>query len=123
MTVTVFHNPKCGTSRKLLDALAERGIEPVVVEYLKAGWTENQLTALLEKMGGARPRDILRRRETLAQDMGLLPEDTPDDLILHAMVQHPILVERPILETDTAAVVARPITRADALLQVLGARK
>ncbi|MEH6664368.1 MAG: arsenate reductase (glutaredoxin) [Brevundimonas sp.] len=116
MSVTVFHNPRCGTSRKLLAMLAERGIEPTVVEYLKAGWTEDQLTDLLARMGGARPRDILRRRETLAQDMGLLPEDTPDDLILHAMVQHPILVERPIIETDKGAVVARPITRADPLL-------
>ena len=116
MTVTVFHNPRCGTSRKLLAMLAERGVEPTVVEYLKAGWSEDQLAALLAKMGGARPRDILRRREILAQDMGLLPEDTPDELILHAMVQHPILVERPIMETDTAAVVARPIDRADPLL-------
>lgn len=116
MTVTVYHNPKCGTSRKLLAALAERGVEPRVVEYLKAGWTEDQLTALLAKMGGARPRDILRRRERLAQDMGLTAEDAPDDLILHAMVQHPILVERPILETERAAVVARPIERADPLL-------
>lgn len=116
MTVTVFHNPKCGTSRKLLAALDERGIEPMVVEYLKVGWTEEQLTALLAKMGGARPRDLLRRREILAQDMGLLPEDTPDELILHAMVQHPILVERPILETEKGAVVARPIDRADPLL-------
>lgn len=116
MTVTVFHNPRCGTSRKLLEALAERGIEPTVVEYLQTGWTEDRLKGLLAKMDGARPRDILRRREPLAQDLNLLPEDTPDELILAAMVRHPILVERPILETDAAAVVARPVERAEALL-------
>lgn len=116
MTVTVFHNPRCGTSKKLLAALAARGVQPVVVEYLKTGWTEDQLKGLLAKMGGARPADILRRREALAQDLGLTAEDVPDELLLDAMVRHPILVERPILETDAAAVVARPIERADPLL-------
>lgn len=116
MTVTVFHNPRCGTSRKLLEALEARGVEPVIVEYLKTGWTESQLDRLLAKMGGLRPRDILRRREALAQDLGLTAEDAPDELLMDAMVRHPILVERPILETDAAAVVARPIDRADPLL-------
>lgn len=110
MTVTIFHNPSCGTSRNTLAAIRERGIEPTVVEYLKAGWTKPQLTEILGKMGKT-PRDILRVRGTPAADLGLTDPATTDDAILEAMTQHPALVERPIVVTPKGAVLARPMER------------
>ena len=100
MTVTIFHNPACGTSRNTLAAIREAGIEPVVVEYLKAGWTRPQLTALLAKMGKT-PRDAL----------GLTSPDATDEQILDAMTKHPGLVERPIVDAPKGAVLARPFER------------
>ena len=110
MTVTIFHNPACGTSRNTLALLREKGLDPVVVEYLKAGWTVPQLEGLLKK-GGMTARDILRVRGTPAEDLGLTGPKTTDAAILEAMTQHPILVERPIVETGTGAVLARPMER------------
>jgi arsenate reductase len=105
--VTVFHNPACGTSRKTLELLRERGIEPKVVEYLKVGWTLAQLTDLLSRMG-AQPRDILRVRGTEAEALGLTDPATPDTEILQAMVRDPILVNRPIVVTPRGAALCRP---------------
>lgn len=113
MTVTLFHNPKCSTSRKALDLLRERGIEPVVVEYLKAGWER----AALQRMAasnGAGLRGLLRKRE--AQAAELLASDASDAAILEAMIAQPVLVERPIVETPKGARVGRPLER---VLEVL----
>lgn len=109
--VTVFHNPACGTSRNVVAAVREAGLEPEVVEYLKAGWTRAQLEDLLARMGGARPREILRERGTPAAELGLLGEDVSDDTLLEAMVAHPILVNRPIVATPLGVVLARPSER------------
>ena len=111
--VTIFHNPSCGTSRKTLAMLRERGLEPTVVEYLKTGWTRPQLEALLKKMG-ATPRDILRANEILAVDLGL--GSAGDEEILEAMAAHPILVNRPIVETSKGARLGRPM---EAVLELL----
>lgn len=115
MTVTIFHNPACGTSRNTLAAIRDRGIEPTVVEYLKTGWTKPQLTALLAKMGKT-PRDIMRVRGTPAEELGLTAPSASDDDILEAMTKHPILVERPIVETDKAAALCRPMEKVFDLL-------
>jgi arsenate reductase len=104
---TIFHNPNCGTSRNVLAALEAADLEPVVIEYLKTGWTKPQLQALLADMK-ARPRDILRIRGTPAEELGLTAPDATDDKILDAMVEHPVLVERPIVQTDKGTVLARP---------------
>ncbi|MFO0285436.1 MAG: arsenate reductase (glutaredoxin) [Brevundimonas sp.] len=109
--VTVFHNPACGTSRIVGAAVREAGLEPEVVEYLKAGWTRAQLEDLLARMGGARPREILRERGTPAAELGLLGEDVSDDTLLEAMVAHPILVDRPMVATPLGVVLARPSER------------
>ncbi|MFN5619498.1 MAG: arsenate reductase (glutaredoxin) [Brevundimonas sp.] len=109
--VTVFHNPACGTSRTVVAAVREAGLEPEVVEYLKAGWTRAQLEDLLARMGGARPREILRERGTPAAELGLLGEDVSDDTLLEAMVAHPILVDRPMVATPLGVVLARPSER------------
>ncbi|MDB5433628.1 MAG: arsC [Caulobacter sp.] len=115
MTVTIFHNPACGTSRNTLALLREKGLDPVVVEYLKAGWSVPQLQGLLKK-GGLTARDILRVRGTPAEDLGLTDPKASDAAILTAMTQHPILVERPIVETDDGVVLARPMERVLALV-------
>ena len=104
---TIFHNPNCGTSRNVLAALEAADLNPVVIEYLKTGWTKPQLQALLADMK-ATPRDILRVRGTPAEELGLTAPSATDDQILEAMVAHPILVERPIVQTAPATVLARP---------------
>ena len=110
MTVTIFHNPACGTSRNTLAAIRESGVEPTVVEYLKAGWTKPQLQDLLGKLA-LRPRGILRTKGALAAELGLTDPSASDDAILDAMVAHPVLVERPIVVSPRGTVLARPSER------------
>ena len=105
--VTVFHNPACGTSRNVVAAVKEAGYEPKVVEYLKTGWTKDQLKDLLAQMQ-ASPRDILRTKGTPAEELGLTDPAATDEAILDAMVAHPILVNRPIVVTPKGAALARP---------------
>ncbi len=107
MTVTVFHNPNCGTSRNVLQMVRDAGHEPEVVEYLKVGWTRAQLTDLLARMN-ARPRDVLRVMGTRAEEDGLTDPSVSDDALIDAMVADPILVNRPIVVTPKGAVLARP---------------
>ncbi|MDQ0466150.1 arsenate reductase [Caulobacter ginsengisoli] len=115
MTVTIFHNPACGTSRNTLALIREAGVEPAVVEYLKTGWTKAQLQALLKQMGKT-PRDVLRVAGTPAEDLGLTDPAASDDAILSAMVEHPILVQRPIVVTPKGAALCRPAETCQALL-------
>ncbi|RYF94625.1 MAG: arsenate reductase (glutaredoxin) [Caulobacteraceae bacterium] len=110
MTVTIFHNPACGTSRKTLEILRERGLEPTVVEYLKTGWTKPQLKDLLQAMD-ARPADILRTKGDRATELGLTAPGVSDEAILDAMVAEPALVERPIVTTPKGAALCRPQER------------
>jgi arsenate reductase len=113
--VTIFHNPACGTSRNALAAIRAAGHSPRVVEYLEAGWTVGQLKTLLAAMK-ARPRDILRVRGTPADELGLTDPAVSDEAILAAMAAHPILVERPIVVTPKATILARPIEKLDGLI-------
>ena len=113
--ITIFHNPSCGTSRTVLQAIRDSGRTPTVVEYLKAGWTKDQLKDLLARMG-AHPRDVLRVRGTPALDLGLTAPGVSDDALLDAMVEHPILVERPIVVSPKGAALCRPADKLGALL-------
>lgn len=113
---TIYHNPDCGTSRKVLAALREAGREPDVVEYKKIGWSREQLQELCEKMG-VRPRDVLRGRGTRAEELGLTAPDASDDAILAAMIEHPVLVERPIVSGPAGARLCRPAETVRDLLQ------
>ncbi|NNM75985.1 arsenate reductase (glutaredoxin) [Sphingomonas sp. ID1715] len=106
MDVTIYHNPECGTSRKVLAALQDAGHAPQVVDYRKTGWTREQLASLFGRIG-VTPRQALRTKGALAGELGLL-DGASDDAILDAMVQHPILVERPIVETEKGARLCRP---------------
>jgi arsenate reductase len=105
--VTIYHNPACGTSRNTLALLREKGVEPKVVEYLKAGWTREQLEDLLRRMDvGA--HEILRVRGTRADELGLTDPNVSDEAIVAAMIIDPILVNRPIVSSPKGAALCRP---------------
>lgn len=108
--VTFFHNPKCGTSRNALAMARAAGYEPEVVEYVKTGWTREQLKSLLDAMGKT-PREAMRTKGDLVAELGLLDPAVSDEAILDAMVEHPILVERPIVKSPRGVVMARPSER------------
>ena len=112
---TIYHNPNCGTSRNTLAAIRAAGIEPVVVEYLKVGWTRPLLDQLLAAMN-VKPRDILRVRGTQAEALGLTDPKTSDAAILAAMVADPALVERPIVATGKGVALCRPAEKVETLL-------
>lgn len=105
--ITIFHNPACGTSRNALAMIEAAGYSPTIVEYLTAGWSREQLQTLIAAMGGP-VRDVLREKGTPAGELGLLDPAVTDDQILDAMVQHPILVNRPIVVTPMGVKLARP---------------
>jgi len=110
MSITIYHNPKCATSRKVLGFLKEAGLEPQIIEYLKDPPSKTKLTALL-KAGGLKPRALLRKKENLYKELGLDAPDTTDAKALEAMLVHPILIERPIVVVDEAAILCRPPER------------
>ena len=104
---TIFHNPMCGTSRKTLDILREQGRDVWVREYLKDPPTRAELKAIYEK-AGISPREGLRAKEPIAAELGLLDPGVDDDTILDAMIEHPILIERPLVETEKGVRLCRP---------------
>ncbi|MDO4233129.1 MAG: arsenate reductase (glutaredoxin) [Lautropia sp.] len=104
--VVIYHNPGCGTSRKTLDAIREKGIEPTVVQYLKTGWTAAQLRTLFEA-AGLTPRDALRTKQ--AEGAALKAGNASDEDIIAAMVADPVLVERPFVVTPKGARLCRPM--------------
>ncbi|WP_332657193.1 arsenate reductase (glutaredoxin) [Brevundimonas sp.] len=105
--VTVFHNPACGTSRNVVAMVEAAGYRPEVVEYLKAGWGAEQLRDLFGR-AGITPREALREKGSPAAELGLLEDGVSDEAILAAMVEHPILVNRPIVTTPKGAALCRP---------------
>lgn len=112
--ITLYHNPKCGTSRNTLAMIRAAGYEPDVVEYLKTGWTKGLLQDLLKRMK-AKPRDILREKEPLVGELGL--STASDEKILDAMTAHPILVNRPIVVTPRGVKLCRPSEEVLSLLE------
>ena len=107
MKATIHHNPLCGTSRKTLDILREEGADVRVIEYLKDPPSREELERLYER-AGISPRQGLRAKEPLAAELGLTGDNVTDDAILDAMTRHPILIERPLVETEKGVVLARP---------------
>ena len=107
MKATIHHNPLCGTSRKTLELLRESGAEVSVNEYLRTPPSRDELKRLYDK-AGISPREGLRAKEPLAAELGLTAPDVDDDTILDAMVEHPILIERPLVETDKGVRLCRP---------------
>lgn len=115
MTVTIYHNPNCGTSRNALAIIRASGEEPVVVEYLEAGWSPDLLRSLADQIGEPL-KALIREKGTPAAELGLLGEGVSDDDFLAAMVEHPILVNRPIVVTAKGAALCRPSEAVFALL-------
>lgn len=115
MSVTIYHNPQCSTSRKTLELIREAGIEPVIVDYRQTGWTKSLLTSLFRAMK-AKPRDLLRVNGTPAEDLGLTDPAVSDERLLDAMIEHPILVQRPIVVSDKGTILARPQEKVLAIL-------
>jgi len=115
MPTTIYHNPRCGTSRTVLDHLHQAGIEPVVVEYLKTPPTRETLAAMI-KQAGLSVRDAVRSKEAIYQELNLDAEGVGDDQLLDAMIAHPILINRPFVVTERGARLCRP---ADVLEEIL----
>jgi arsenate reductase len=107
MKATIYHNPMCGTSRKTLDILTQSGADVRVREYMKSPPSREELARLYERAGLA-PRQGLRAKEPLAEELGLTRPGVTDDEVLDAMVEHPILINRPIVETDKGVRLCRP---------------
>jgi len=107
MKATIWHNPDCGTSRKTLAILNETpGIEVEIIDYRKTPFTRDRLEQLFRD-AGLSPREALRTRGSPAEELGLIDGASPD-AILDAMIKHPILVERPFVETDKGVRLCRP---------------
>ena len=104
---TIFHNPMCGTSRKTLEILRDSGRDVWIREYLKDPPTRDELKAMYAR-AGITPRAGLRAKEPVAAELGLLEPDVDNDTILDAMVEHPILIERPLVETEKGVRLCRP---------------
>jgi arsenate reductase len=106
MAVTIYHNPKCGTSRNVLGYLQEKGVEPRVIEYLKTPPSRDELKRLIKKMG-VPVADVVRWKEPAANEIGLSKASSEDEM-LDAMMKHPILINRPIVVTDKGVKLCRP---------------
>ena len=107
MKATIYHNPACGTSRKTLEILRESGADVWGREYLKNPPERAELKDLYDR-AGIRPREGLRSKEPLAAELGLTEPGVSDDAILDAMIEHPILIERPLVETVNGVRLCRP---------------
>jgi arsenate reductase len=116
--IVIHHNPGCGTSRNVLAIIEAAGYAPTVIEYLATGWTRPQLLGLLAA-AGLTPRAALRTTKSPAADLGLLDPSVGDEAILAAMVQHPVLVNRPIVCTPKGVRLCRPSEQVLDLLERL----
>lgn len=105
--ITIYHNPKCGSSRNALALIRAKGIEPEIIEYLKTPPTARELKALIRRMGIA-PRDLLRTKEAEYAQLKLDNPKLTDDRIIAVMVEHPILMNRPIVVTAKGVRLGRP---------------
>jgi len=108
--VTIWHNPKCGTSRKVLEMIRAKGIEPTIVDYVKTPPSVADIKAVLEEMG-VKPRDLLRRRGTPHDELGLDDAKLGDAALVAAMHEHPILIERPVVRAPKGTLLCRPPER------------
>lgn len=116
MKPLIFHNPNCGTSRNTLAIIKASGEQPEVVEYLKNPPSRDELVALLAKMDIS-PRELLRSKEAINDELGLDNPELSNNQIIDAMMAHPILINRPIVVTDKGAALCRPSERVFALLE------
>lgn len=116
--VVIYHNPACTTSRKVLGMIRDAGIEPLVVEYLKTPPDRRELLDLLDRMGMT-PRELLRRRGTPYDELGLGDKGKTDEALIDAILAHPVLMERPVVVGPRGVCLCRPPER---VREVLPAR-
>jgi arsenate reductase len=107
MSVTIFHNPKCSKSRQTLQLLRDKGVEPEIVEYLKSPPSAEKLKQLLQDLS-LEPRDAMRKKEAPYEEQNLADAHLSNDQLIAAMTANPILIERPIVETDKGVRICRP---------------
>lgn len=112
-SATIFHNQRCNTSRTVLGLIRDAGIEPTIVKYLDTPPTRSELEKLLTD-AGLEPSQAVRKRETQYKELGLA--DASESEILDAMIEHPILIERPFVVTDKGTVLARPAAKVEEIL-------
>ena len=106
-SVTIYHNPKCGTSRNTLAMIRASGVEPIVIEYLKKPPSREKLIELIAKMQIS-PRELLREKETLYAELGLADMNLTNESLIDAMLAQPILINRPIVESKKGVKLCRP---------------
>lgn len=111
MAVTIYHNPRCSKSRQALALLRDKGVEPRIVEYLRTPPDAETLKGILERLGLA-PRELMRRKEAPYKELALDNRGLDDAALIQAMVDNPILIERPIILKGEKAVVGRPPEKA-----------
>jgi arsenate reductase len=107
MTVTIYHNPNCGTSRKVLAMIRDQGVEPEIIEYLRTAPSRQRLQELIKAMG-VPARAVLRRKGTPYDELGLDDPKWTDSQLIDLMLEHPILIERPIVAAPTGVRLCRP---------------
>ena len=107
MKAKIYHNPTCGTSRKTLEILRDSGFDVWIHEYMKNPPSRDELKRLYDR-AGITPREGLRAKEPLADELNLNRPDVTDEEVLDAMAQHPILINRPLVETDKGVRLCRP---------------
>ena len=113
--VVIYHNPACSTSRKVLGMIRESGVEPHIIEYLKTPPNRKELLDLLHRMG-LTPRQILRRRGTPYDELGLADPAKSDDTLIDAILAHPVLMERPVVAGPRGVRLCRPPERVHEVL-------
>jgi arsenate reductase len=115
MKVSIYHNPRCSKSRRTLELLTERGIEPEIIHYLESPPDADRLNSIIAMLDIA-PRQLLRTGEPEYRELGLDAEDVSDEKIIAAMVSHPRLMERPVVVAGTRACIGRPPERINEIL-------
>jgi len=117
MAIVIHHNPECGTSRNVLEIIRAFAEEPIIIEYLKTGWSREQLQGLFAA-ADLTPRAALRTSKSPAEELGLTDPSVSDDTILDAMLKHPVLVNRPFVCTKKGVALCRPSEKVFTLLDV-----
>ena len=107
MSVKIYHNPRCSKSRQTLQLLEEQGVQPEIIEYLKAAPSKPELESVLQMLNLS-PRELMRKGESVYKELNLKDESLNDEQLINAMLENPILIERPIVLSNGKAAIGRP---------------